>query len=227
MTSVAFHGLRGGVGTTSTVAGVALAMHRLGCSLVVVDLAPTNLLRWHLGLGGLEPAARLPHTAAPAWRDQIHVVADGFALLSLGRYEPMPEPADWHGALASAYDWILVDAPAPTSAGKPFAWADLAICTLNADAACAILLSQSERADNSRLLITQYDPLSQLQRDVRLLLQHDYADCMAPTVIHRDEAVTEALATGQAVGAYRGDSMGAQDMQTIATWLLAVSGVAA
>src|SRR5690606_13328093 len=101
---------------------------------------------------------------------------------------------NWKNNLAAQYDWMLLDASAVLPTGALGSWVDLTICAVNADAACTILLAHGEAADDSRLLITQYDPLSQLQRDVRLLLQHDYAARMAPAVIHRDEAVAEALA---------------------------------
>jgi len=225
MNCVAFHGLRGGVGTTSTVAGVAHALHRMGCSLLAVDLTGANLLRWHLGLGRVSQPAVPTESAATPWEDCIETVADGFALLPVRPHASgtaSPGDFDWQSNLAAHYDWVLVDASAVLPAGTLGSWVDLTICAVNADAACTILLAHGEAANDARLLITQYDPLSQLQRDVRLLMQYDYPGRMAPAVIHRDEAVAEALACGQAVGAYRDDSIGAQDMLTVATWLLAL-----
>ncbi|MGL5564712.1 MAG: cellulose synthase operon protein YhjQ/BcsQ, partial [Plesiomonas sp.] len=49
MITVALQGIRGGVGTTSIVAGLALAARRQGARVLAVDLCPDNQLPLHFG----------------------------------------------------------------------------------------------------------------------------------------------------------------------------------
>ena len=55
MNLVALQGIRGGVGTTSLVAGLALAAREQGARVLAVDLCHDNLLGIHLGLSHDDP----------------------------------------------------------------------------------------------------------------------------------------------------------------------------
>lgn len=234
MTCIAFRGLRGGVGTTSIVAGVAHALHELGGSVVAIDLCPDNLLKWHFGLGsGTHAGWHATSQAEQGWHVNAYAIAEALYLLPYGDAgcgAPQPPASGlWNERsreLAARYDWVLLDTPASLPEAEFQALGEHRVCVIEADAASAILLERSRGAAGS-LLINRYDPSSRLQRDLRLVWTHRYPDRLLPTVAHRDEAMAQALACQLPVGAYLADSLGAQDLRSVATWLLARLGVPA
>ncbi|MOA62792.1 cell division protein [compost metagenome] len=65
-----------------------------------------------------------------------------------------------------------------------------------------------------------------MQRDLVLLWQERLKGQLIPQLVHRDEAMAGALAWKSPVGHYAADSLAAQDVRSLATWLLAQEGVA-
>lgn len=233
MTCVAFRGLRGGVGVTSIVAGVAHALHAMGGSVVVIDLSPGNLLQWHFGLGQ-DCAVGWSTSDAASWHENAYVVSDGLHVLphgdgdANGSGEPL-SIAVWNQRsreLLDRYDWVLFDAPSDLSADHFEQLGERRVCIMEADIASAIQLERFRLVTGCGLLINRYDPASQLQRDLRLTWSYRHPEHLLPMVAHRDEAVAQALAFKLPVGAYRADSLGAQDVKSLATWLLARRTVA-
>ena len=54
VTALSLRGLRGGVGTSSVLAAVGYALHRLGERVLMIDMCPENLLRLHFNLATAE-----------------------------------------------------------------------------------------------------------------------------------------------------------------------------
>lgn len=50
MIAISLRGIRGGVGTSSTLAALAYALHTLGQRVLVVDMCPENTLGLHFNL---------------------------------------------------------------------------------------------------------------------------------------------------------------------------------
>ena len=50
MICVSLHGVRGGVGTSSTLAALGYALHQLGQKVLMVDMCPENTLGLHFNL---------------------------------------------------------------------------------------------------------------------------------------------------------------------------------
>ena len=50
MIAISLRGIRGGVGTSSTLAALAYALHALGQRVLVVDMCPENTLGLHFNL---------------------------------------------------------------------------------------------------------------------------------------------------------------------------------
>ncbi|WP_162540844.1 cellulose synthase operon protein YhjQ/BcsQ, partial [Aeromonas caviae] len=78
MKVIALQGIRGGVGTTAIVAGLAQAAHEQGARVLAVDLCPDNQLGIHLGLPHDDPGgwSRLTQPARE-WRGALHRREEG------------------------------------------------------------------------------------------------------------------------------------------------------
>ncbi|WP_422419431.1 cellulose biosynthesis protein BcsQ [Pseudomonas sp. GZD-222] len=238
MTVVALKGMRGGVGTTSLVAALGFALHRLQQRVLIVDLHPRNLLRLHynLGLDSTQGWAAADQDAEGAWSEALLQVEEGLCLLPFGQLHgdalsaleqrQRSQPQEWSQrlhTLQAHFDWILLDMPATLAGGQPtlpqLPKSALPIRVLETDAACHALLS-TEGAGDDLLLVNRFDPISQLQRDL-LLLWGERHPQLIPQVIHRDEAMAGALAWKSPLGYYAPDSLAAHDVGSLATWLLA------
>jgi len=238
MTVVALSGIRGGVGTTSVVAGLGFALHLLQQRVLMIDLHPRNLLRLHcnLALDAEQGWASVDQDAEGRWNEALLQVVEGLYLLPFGQLSAaelgalaqrqQTQPQEWPQRLQSLqahFDWILLDLSATQPAGQAalplLPEATLRVRVVETDAACHALLS-TEGAGDDLLLVNRFDPISQLQRDLLLLWGERHAQ-LIPQVIHRDEAMAGALAWKSPVGHYAPDSLASHDVRSLATWLLA------
>ncbi|WP_052816577.1 cellulose synthase operon protein YhjQ/BcsQ [Aeromonas caviae] len=107
MKVIALQGIRGGVGTTAIVAGLAQAAHEQGARVLAVDLCPDNQLGIHLGLPHDDPGgwSRLTQPARE-WRGALHRREEGLDLLSHGGGEGAS--AEWLAGIGG-YDLVLPD----------------------------------------------------------------------------------------------------------------------
>ncbi len=215
MTRLVLQGLRGGVGCTSLLAALGYALRQLGERVLLVDLCPDNLLRLHFNLPFADPAGWA--TGQP-WETALYEIFEGLYLLPYGETchlaGEFPDKAIQSG-LAGQVDWLLFDLPEKTAA-RHFQ-ADLRLAVAMADAGCHALLYQQGLAGSQLLVVNQFDPASTLQRDV-LAFWHSAFDPHLPLqVVHRDEAVPEALACKAPAGHHAPDSLAVQDIQTLAT----------
>ena len=233
MICVSLHGVRGGVGTSSTLAALGYALHQLGQKVLMVDMCPENTLGLHfnLKLGPPEGWARATLDQQP-WHQQAWTVEPGLCVLPYGQLSTdeylqldallLADPELWkqrQAELAEAFDWILFDLPQrlPGHATNPHC--EIAITVINADAACHVLL-QPQLSHGPLLLVNRYDAASQLQRDLVLIWQYRYARYLLPVSLHSDEAVGEALARREPAGRYAPGSLIAQDILSLASWCL-------
>ncbi|PLR43696.1 cellulose biosynthesis protein BcsQ [Chimaeribacter arupi] len=232
MPVIAIQGVRGGAGGSAVTAGLAWALHQLAESVLVVDLSPDNLLRLHFNM---------PFTDGRGWAQALHnnqpwqnaalrysgqQGAAPLDLLPFGRVPPGPLPAHVPdvAALCRAghYQWVLLDLPAGQEsplALQALAQADRLLRVVTAEGNCHARLHQQPTPAHSALLVNQFTPASQLQQDILLLWQQSLPGLL-PFVVHRDEAVNEALAAKQPVGEYRSHSLAAKEMTVLANWCL-------
>lgn len=235
MITVSLQGIRGGTGTTSLLAALGFALHSLGERVLMLDLCPENLLRLHfnLPLGDDAGWARAMLDAEP-WHEQAWRLGDGFALLPYGRVSTaqsqmleqrlVQQPQLWaqrQASLAGQYDWLLFDLPQRLPGHAAMGPCVLPIRVAQADPACHALLQAGE--DAPLLLVNRFDSGSQLQRDLLLIWRTNLRQCV-PVSVHADEAICEALAQRQPVGQNAPDSLGAQDVLSLATWCLTRRG---
>lgn len=234
MPCVAFRGIRGGVGTTATVAAIGDALHALGETVLMIDLAAENLLRLHVGVPHADRRGwARAQCDGTAWHQAAYEVKPGLHLLPFGVLSPAERAAvpqasddDWPGRLArlaERYGMILIDVPARGPGMSWLSGVDLSITTAEADFASHALLESLPHDDDRKLLITRFDPTSALQGDIRSLWRSRLGPALIPQVMHRDEAMAEALGHAMPVCHYRPHSLSAQDASSVATWCLAQS----
>lgn len=235
MTCIAFRGLRGGTGTTSTVAATGAALHSMGLKVLLIDLSPENLLHLHFGMPYIDQRGwGRSLLDGNVWDEAIIEIQPGLGLLAFGGLSLaehtgishafqalLPAWPDQLATLASRYDMVLIDTPASERDSWPLiSECELRIITMEADPASFALLTGLPRHTYHHCLITRYEPLSQLQRDIRLLWQGQLGDMLIRQVMHRDESMAEALGQKQPVVSYCPESLAARDASSLASWCL-------
>jgi len=68
-------------------------------------------------------------------------------------------------------------------------------------------------------VLSQFDPSSPLQLDVREVLRQQLGERLLPIAVHRTAAVSEALAEGMTVIDYAPNSPAAEDVTSLASWI--------
>jgi cellulose synthase operon protein YhjQ len=74
------------------------------------------------------------------------------------------------------------------------------------------------------IVLNAFDSSRRLDRDISMLLRTQHKERFSPVVIHRDEALREALACKQTVFDFAPSSQAAYDFSALATWVLARLG---
>lgn len=102
MTSLALHGVRGGLGRSALLAALGYALQGVGERVLLIDLCPSNLLGLHfnLALGTQEGWALAERQGRPVG-DAVYEVLDGLCLLPFGNLPDgvaRPCPTRRHGA---------------------------------------------------------------------------------------------------------------------------------
>lgn len=237
MTVVALQGLRGGVGTTSITAGLAWALKQLGEKVLVVDLCPDNMLRLHFNMPFDIPRgwARAGADKTP-WQQSAMRYAPELDFLPFGQLtlaelddwanNARNRPDYWQDALSAlktggGYQWILLDIPFsyPLIERSLLNAVDRHITVITPTMNDHIRLHQQALPKESYLLINQFLTNSLLQQDLHLLWLQSI-ERLIPVLIHRDEAVPEALAVKKPIGEYSSDSLSANEIMTLANWCL-------
>ncbi|WP_429168706.1 cellulose biosynthesis protein BcsQ [Aeromonas rivipollensis] len=218
MNCVALQGIRGGVGTSSLVAGLALAAREQGARVLAVDLCQDNLLGIHLGLPHAD-ARGWSRLADPAreWRSALHHYEEGLDLLPHGA-QPGASAGAWLQAL-EGYDLVLLDLPLGSLPAIPCRL----LTVVNADANCHVRLHRHVWAPGERLLVTQFTSRRALQQDLLDLWQAAGLPLLGLR-LHRDEAMAEAMAAKQPVGRYAPTSLIAHELASLASWCLGAGG---
>jgi cellulose synthase operon protein YhjQ len=219
MNTVALQGIRGGVGTTSIVAGLAWAAREQGARVLAVDLCPDNLLGIHLSLPHDEAAGwRQLSDPAREWRSALHPYESGLDLLAYG-YQPNGNQSkvcslDWLQTI-DGYDLLLLDVPLDAALTLPCR----RLTVVNADANSHVRLYRRAWVADERLLVTQFTSRRALQQDLLDL----WSAAGLPQLtqrLHRDEAMAEAMAAKQPVGRYAPTSLIAHELDALALWCL-------
>lgn len=236
MSILGLQGVRGGVGTKSITSALAWALQILGENVLVVDASPDNLLRMSFNVDFVhrDGWARALLDGKD-WRDAGLRYTTQLDLLPFGQLtvEERENPQEWAeklGAICAGlrelkesrrYSWILLDLPHGVSplTQQLVSLCDHTLAVVKADTNCHIRLHQQALPTGAHILINDLRIASQLQDDLyQVWLQSQRR--LLPMVIHRDEAMAECMASKQPLGEYRGDSLAAEEVLTLANWCL-------
>jgi cellulose synthase operon protein YhjQ len=249
MIVIAVVSMKGGVGKTSSTANLAAALAaKVGDGRVaVLDLDPQNSLHLHFGLGStLQEGVASQSLHDANWNETAFQSKFGVICMPYGSVTE-PERKDFEALLADKPDWIwsqlmragceqldvvFIDTPPGPSVylRHAFACADLALIVLLADAGSYATIPAMEswveeitafRPELATVyMLNQIDSTSALNHDVGEVLRRRLNSRIAPIGIHRDEAVSEALAFQQPVVIYDPHSQAALDTERLANWLM-------
>lgn len=238
---------KGGVGKTTVTANLASTLASIGERINLLDLDPQNALRLHFGQGYDETAGiACPQMQHGDWRQVQFESGYGVDFLPYGVVdEPQREALESY--IRSHPDWlitqlntlqlpedavVLIDTPPGPSVylQQVLQVANVALVVLKPDAASYSTVPSIEAliehyaAGQPHFLgycyvINQMDASKQLSRDVFGMLRNSLGGRFVPVTIHRDEAVSEALACQMPVSYYAEHSSAAYDMQQLAAWL--------
>ena len=248
MKLIAVIGVVGGAGATTTVAHLAGALSLQKRHALSFDFCPTNFLRLHFGMswadnGGF--AASLMQ--GEDWHAAAYHSAGGLCFVPFGTLENEAALERLTERLNASPQWLkselaaiqtdddtIVVCDCPLAPGalrdQVLAAADLVllICrpdTLGyAEATRIARAAQTEHAPATMIVLNGFDPSRRLDRDIAVLLRTQYKQFFAPVIVHRDEAVREAIACKQMVFEFAPASQAAYDFSALATWTLARLG---
>jgi len=235
MPIIALQGLRGGGGATSLSAALGWALNALQSSVLTIDFSPVNQLAAHFNMPLDNPQGwALALQQQQPWQHSALRYQAGLDFLPFGTLSAAQARVVQHAdddfaapllhalpALKSQYDWIILDLPADL-----LPWqrslalhADRLLHILTLDANCHLRLHHTRFSPHTLFLINQFNANSQLQQDLHQLWISALNN-LIPQVIHRDEALAEALMMKQPVGEYRPHALASEEINTLANWLL-------
>ena len=235
MPVIALQGLRGGCGATSLSAALGWALNALQESVLVIDFSASNQLAAHFNLPLTHPQGWVPALLEQQpWQQCAQRYQTGLDFLPFGTLSHQQtftlQTAGEHfaapllnalPALKKHYRWVILDLPADLLPWqRSFAHAaDRLLQVLSLDANCQLRLHHPRFLPHTLFLINQFNANSQLQQDLHQLWLRTLKN-LIPQVIHRDEALAEALMMKQPVGEYRPHALASEEINTLANWLL-------
>ena len=215
MSLVLVHSPKGGVGSTTIAANLALALALDGHDVAALDLTGQDVLGLHLG--------NRPDVAATAnlrSDDQV-VVISGVHFLSTGARRAEDTMVDRLLQRARVSDAVIV----VDLAGGDHATLDrlmpeakLHLCVVSPDPGCIALLPRmldGLDATPTRFVINKADDRIRLRRDAAAFLRTTLQDGVIG-VVRRDEAVPESLALIEPLSSHAPASAALADMNTLA-----------
>ena len=246
MSVVAVISPKGGVGKTTLTANLAAELARLGERITVLDLDPQNALRLHFGMAYEENTGISTEFRTDDWRHVLFESSYGVDFLPYGTIDEKRRDI-FEEHIRSNPDWlqlhlqqlglnddaiILIDTPPGPSLylQQVLQVANVGLVVLKPDAASYSTIPSIESliqfyAGNRPgflgycYVLNQMDASKQLCRDVYGMLRTNLNERFVPTAIHKDEAVSEALACQMPVSYYAQYSSATHDVQQLANWL--------
>ncbi len=234
---------KGGVGKTTLVANLAVALRTLGWRTVAIDFDVQNALRLHFGVPFHNRDGYVSHALhTPDWSQLIRMTPSGVGLLAYGTVDNAQRRA-FENALAddpallpralktllSMPDCVIVadTPPGPSDALEALdRILDMRVAVLLPDATSVSLLpgildrssagvDVAARAKPLFVVLNQVDRRSRLNADVTDFIKQQ-AGAALTGLIHRDEFLAEAVASRRSVLDYAPSSLGAQGIGALA-----------
>lgn len=233
---------KGGVGKTTLVANLAIALQRRGRRVTAIDFDSQNALRFLLapGYDGSMGIARCVARGAP-WTSAVVTGESGVRLAPFGEASTSERLlmkdvlreeflADALAGLMRSDDEILI-ADTPPGEGRLQErleiLADLKLVVLLADAGSmslvpayrdGLLLRPLSESPDTFGVLNQIDPRRRLSRDIAEFIS-DHAASRFIGMVHYDEALAEAAARGQPVVEVSRHGLASSDIEAIAARL--------
>lgn len=215
MALVIVHGLRGGVGTTSLVANIAIGLTQSGLSVTVLDMAARSTMGLHFGLG---PADRLPKFDASV---QENLVVHGVTLRDASAIAHSGDLADGLAAGEIGFDGDMLYIADIASADAALAeqlrcHAALDLCVLAPSGECLIGLPEvlDRAGPNTAFALNKADDTRKLSRHVAVFTRELLGHRLFATV-RTDEAVVEAAAMMQPLARHAPASAALHDINAL------------
>jgi cellulose synthase operon protein YhjQ len=245
---IALVGTGGGVGTTTVAAHIAAALQAQQRRSLAFDFCANNTLRLHFGMDWEDGTGLAPQvlTGAP-WNEAAYRSARGIDFVPFGRLDHGLVPGEFWAFLRKRPQWfaerlaelreesatvVVCDCPQGEGSWRDqiLPHANLVVVVLGPDAVSYAQAAETVHrlaADGARdvaLLLNGFDATRTLDRDIAVLLRHDFQRTLIPVVIHRDESLREALASRQTVFDYAPTSRAALDFTSLAGWVAVRAG---
>lgn len=233
---------KGGVGKTTLVANLAVALRRRGRQVTAVDFDSQNALRFLLspGLDSDLGVARCTARGLP-WEAALVTGVDGVRLVPYGEATTserlrtkdvlLSDPLSHALASLARSDSEIVIADTTPGEGRMQerleALADLKLIVLLADAGSmalvpayrdGLLLRPMSESPSTFGILNQVDPRRRLSRDIADFIAAHAAQRFIG-VVHYDEALAEAAARGETIVGAAPNSVAAFDIDAIAARL--------
>jgi len=247
MRVVAIVSAKGGVGKTTVCANLAVALARRDRQVLTIDLDPQNALRHHFGL---DPSGLAGLSRATLGESDLlsacQPTQSGVIVLPYGMVNETDRQA-FEAVLAQEPGWlahhlaelqlddeaiVVLDTPPGPSIylRQALTAANLVMVVTLADAASYATLPMIEGLIETyctgrpgfidhAFIINQVNRDRQLAKDVVLSMQASLGSRVV-SLLHQDQAVSEALACNQSVLDYDPYCQGTSDFQHTAEWVL-------
>ena len=247
MTVIAVISPKGGVGKTTFTVNLACAFASRGHVCRLIDLDPQNALHLHLGADPRDAGGLVHQTLQQAnWRHAEFDSAYGVSFIPYGKVSEV-ERISFEAHLSRTPNWLrdnlaalgrepdmftFIDTPPGPSVyvQQVLAVANLALVVMIPDAGSYATLNSVEGLLDyycagrvgflgSYYVLNQFDAALPLNRDIQNVMKQGLGQRLAPYNIHRDEALSEALAFQQPVQQYAPYSQATEDLSLLSEWL--------
>jgi cellulose synthase operon protein YhjQ len=234
---VAVFSLAGGVGKTCLVANLGRALSAFGEQVLLADTADGGLLPFYFGSRAAKPG--VVRTFSPPSFPVLRAERDAPVRLLNLQAEHYPRDDNEHDPLlhklvrdGRGVSRVLVDVATASweVTSRLLLLGPVVLVPILPDMNSVASLGTLEillAGQKAFYLLNQFDPSSALHLAVRETLEQRLGDRLLPFVLHRNSAVSEALAEGMTVIDYAPGAAAAEDYRNLATWLRSFAAPAA
>ncbi|OLY71426.1 cell division protein FtsQ [Pseudomonas sp. ATCC PTA-122608] len=243
---VALVSVNGGVGRSTLATALSSGLQRLGRPVVTLDLDPQNALYHHFGLSHTLPGIGRTSLQNERWSQILHSGFAGCQVITFGETDIrqqedlqrwLKQEPQWLAQHLSALglseqDTVIIDTPAGNNVylHQALNVADVVLVIAQADAASLGTLGQMEQllaphrgrqpALRCHFVINQLDETSGFSLDMVEVFKKRLGENLLE-VVHRDSAISEALAFGSDPLDNEAASMACDDINELCRLLIA------
>lgn len=238
----------GGAGATTIAAHLSAALLLQQRDTLAFDWCPDNHLRLHFGMALRDRGGWAADLLSDKdWHAAAYRSSSGIDFVPFGQLaneKELDSLAKWLNndpnwfrnqllSLRVPTDTIAIcDCPRMPAALREQALgaADFILVVTTSDtlsyAAAARIAEGADRNSGTptAIVLNSFDSSRRLDRDISVVLRTQHKERFSPVVVHRDEALREALACKQTVFEFAPSSQAAYDFSAMTTWVLARLG---